>query len=50
MAGRIVTLRKATMLVPMIHTRVWKGSGVYNLTGFFPQAGRNWMGTVVLRF
>ncbi|MCY7326994.1 MAG: TonB-dependent receptor, partial [Saprospiraceae bacterium] len=27
-----------------------EGNSVYNLTGFFPQAGRNWMGTVVVRF
>ncbi|MEO6759654.1 MAG: TonB-dependent receptor, partial [Saprospiraceae bacterium] len=25
-------------------------NATYNLSGFFPQAGRNWMGTVVLRF
>lgn len=27
-----------------------EGNGVYNLTGFFPQAGRYFMGTVVVRF
>ncbi len=27
-----------------------EGNGIYNLTGFFPQAGRHWMGTVVVRF
>ena len=27
-----------------------EGNAVYNLTGLFPQAGRNWMGTVILRF
>ncbi|HRI59348.1 MAG TPA: TonB-dependent receptor [Saprospiraceae bacterium] len=27
-----------------------EGKGVYNLTGFFPQAGRYWMATVRLRF
>ncbi len=27
-----------------------EGGGVYNLTGYFPQAGRNWMATLQLRF
>ena len=31
------------------YTRL-EGNATYNLTGFFPQAGRNWMGTVVLHF
>lgn len=31
------------------YTRL-EGNATYNLTGFFPQAGRNWMGTVVVHF
>jgi len=31
------------------YTRLEQNS-TYNLTGFFPQAGRNWMGTVVVKF
>ncbi len=31
------------------YTRL-EGVSTYNLTGFFPQAGRSWMGTVVLKF
>ncbi len=27
-----------------------EGQGVYNLTGYFPQAGRNWMATLRLEF
>ena len=27
-----------------------EGNGVYTLTGFFPQAGRHWMSTLVVRF